>query len=114
MDHFSVSDHDLHALVDGQLAPPRRCEIEVHLATHPDAAARARGLRDQRELLAALGEALADPGPAPALASAAEDLARAVGWQRHLRRAVLAGAVGLVVAVTTFGLPVHHAVAVAR
>ena len=41
----TVSDHELHAYVDGELDAQRHLEVEAWLAVHPDAATRLRGYR---------------------------------------------------------------------
>lgn len=98
MVYGDIGENDLHTLIDGRLAPGRRCELEAFLATHPDAAERVRDLRDQRALLAELGETLADAGPGPILSRSAEALVHAVRRHRHVRQAVasLAAAVLIV------------------
>jgi len=86
-DHPDVGEDELHALVDGRLAAERRPEVEARLAAWPDAAERVRAFRDQRELLAALGEALADAEPPPALSRLGTALVCALRRQRRCRRA---------------------------
>lgn len=51
---MSVSEHDLHAYVDGRLDESRRSEIERWLAQHPDAAAEVAGWRQQNDRIRAL------------------------------------------------------------
>jgi anti-sigma factor RsiW len=99
MGHPDVSEYDLHALVDGQLAGERRHDVMVHLAAHPDAAARVATLAGQRAQLAALRESLPDAGMASPLAELGETLGRVVRRQRRVRRAItVAGAIALAVA----------------
>ena len=38
----AVSEHELHAYVDGELSPQRRVALEAWLAGHPEDAARVR------------------------------------------------------------------------
>src|SRR5262247_3465977 len=46
-----VTDDELHAFVDGELAPNRRKTVEAWLATHPDDAARVASWRAHAELI---------------------------------------------------------------
>jgi anti-sigma factor RsiW len=46
-----VTEEELHALVDGTLAPDRRPDVEAWLASHPDDAGRVAAWRSQGELL---------------------------------------------------------------
>ena len=46
-----VTEDELHALVDGELAADRRPDVEAWLAQHPDDAARVAAWRSQGELL---------------------------------------------------------------
>jgi two-component system, response regulator PdtaR len=85
-DRPDAGEDDLHALVDGRLAAGRFPEVEARLAACPDAAERVRAFRHQRELLAALGEALAGAEPPPALSRLGAALACALRRQRHSRR----------------------------
>jgi len=60
------TDDELHALVDGQLAPERRAEVEDAVARDPALAARVAAWRVQRDALRRLhGELLGEPVPAP-------------------------------------------------
>jgi anti-sigma factor RsiW len=72
-----IEDKDLHAYVDGQLAPDRRRAVELYLANHPEAALRVADWRAQNRALAlAFGPVAEEPlpgrlldvatGPAPA------------------------------------------------
>ena len=81
-----VGEDELHALVDGRLAAERCPEVEARLAARPDTAERVRVFRDQRALVAALGEALAGAEPPPALSRLGAALACALRRQRHCRR----------------------------
>ncbi|MET3916493.1 anti-sigma factor RsiW [Variovorax sp. OAS795] len=59
------ADDELHAFVDGQLAPHRRSEIEDALARDPSLAERVAAWRSQRDALRRLhGELLGEPVPA--------------------------------------------------
>jgi anti-sigma factor RsiW len=61
----TVTDAELHAYVDGQLAATRVAEVEAWLAEHPDAAARAQAYRTQNAALQALFDPVLDE-PLPA------------------------------------------------
>lgn len=99
-------DSDLHAYVDGRLAPDRRAVVEAQLAADPHAAERVRAWAAQSQALRALhAELLAAPVP-PHLLHAAQQLHRrnnrfasmqrwggmaasvflafAVGWASHM------------------------------
>ncbi len=81
----AVPEEELHAYVDGQLAPERRDEVATWLADEPEAAARVRAWQTQREELRA---AFAEPAPpAPNL-----DLLRIV--ETRMRRRRLPWAIG--------------------
>lgn len=49
-----ISEDELHAYVDGDIAPGRRLDIALYLARHPDEAARMEVFRAQREAIRAL------------------------------------------------------------
>lgn len=51
MSRPTVSDAELHAYVDGALAPARAAEVEAYLAEHPEDAARVTAYRQQIEML---------------------------------------------------------------
>jgi anti-sigma factor RsiW len=57
-----IAEEDLHAFVDGQLAPPRRAEVQRYLDANPQEARRVAAWSAQRE---ALREALAPYAAAP-------------------------------------------------
>ena len=59
-----VSEVELNAFVDGELASERRPVVEIYLAAHPAEAARLDGWRRQNELIrAALGRITHEPPP---------------------------------------------------
>lgn len=58
-----VTDDELHAYVDGQLAAERRSAVEAWLGTHPDDAARVNAWRGQAELIRARFGAVTDEMP---------------------------------------------------
>lgn len=94
--HDRVTELDLGAYVDDQLAPARRIEVEAWLAARPAEAARVMGdLRCRDELRLAL----ALPGPAGrnATAEAARRLERALSLGRMLARLRQVAAVLLLV-----------------
>ncbi len=94
-----VTDEELSASVDGELASPRRAAVEAWLRTHPDDAARVAAWRRDREALRA---AFADPAP-----EQVPDALRVAVWRRGAprlkqvpawtpaRAAALAGALAL-------------------
>ena len=55
-----ISEDELHAYVDGDIAPERRLDIALYLARHPAEAARMEAFRAQREAIRALFDDLAD------------------------------------------------------
>lgn len=60
-----ITEDDLHALVDGQLSPARRVEVEVWLDRHPEAALRVDAWRRQgADLRVALAQIEDEPTPA--------------------------------------------------
>jgi anti-sigma factor RsiW len=80
------TDDELHALVDGQLAPERRAEVEGAVARDPALAARVAAWRTQRDALRRLhGELLDEPVPASlmnALGRSQTRRARQGHWMR--------------------------------
>jgi anti-sigma factor RsiW len=89
-----IPEEELHAFVDGQLAPERHGQVAAWLAGEPEAAARVRAWQAQRTALRA---AFAEPAPPdPRL-----DLLRIVETRMRRRRlpwAVGAAAAGIVLA----------------
>ena len=61
----SLTDHDLHAFIDGELDERRYRQIVAHLANDQAAAERLNGYLRQQGELAALREQLADLDPVP-------------------------------------------------
>lgn len=60
-----ITEDDLHAYVDAQLASDRSAEVETYLAHHPEVAARIEGYRRQRDLLRTTLDPIAEE-PLPA------------------------------------------------
>jgi anti-sigma factor RsiW len=65
-----VTEAELHAWVDGQLAPPRRAAVEAYLALHPAEATRLQAYRDQNAGLRALFQPVLEEALPPVLARA--------------------------------------------
>ena len=77
------TDEELHALVDGQLAPERRAEVEEAVAHDPAVTARIAAWRRQREALRRLhGELLDEPIPAALAGALDRGLHRQGSWVR--------------------------------
>lgn len=66
-----ITEADLHAWVDGQLAAQRAREVEAHLAARPDEALRVEAWRSQKEGLRALFDPVLDEPVPPRLLRAA-------------------------------------------
>ena len=90
-----IEEDDLHAWVDGRLAPEDTAAIEAYFAAHPEARKRWLQYAEQREeLRAAFAESLDEPTPAKLC------IARLMEEQRHRlhrRFARIAAAVALLV-----------------
>lgn len=93
-----VSETDLHAYVDDQLAPERRADIEAWLAMHPDDAARVAAWQTQAdELRAHFAPELASPVP-PAMAAlfqARQGRDRAFRWALQAAAVLLVAVIGI-------------------
>lgn len=77
MNILPLAEADLHAYVDGQLAPSRQAEVEAYLAARPDEAARLQAYASQNDALHGLFDAVLDePVPARLAAPPARG-----GWQ---------------------------------
>lgn len=90
-DQSPITEADLHALVDGQLAEGRVREIEAYLATHPDDAHRVATWRAQNRDLHGLFDGVTDEPIPTGLLGAARPVARWTMWR-------LAASVALVLA----------------
>lgn len=66
----TISDAELNALVDGELLPERRAQVESWLATQPEAAARVESWRRQNDILRAAFSRIAHEAVPQALALA--------------------------------------------
>jgi anti-sigma factor RsiW len=96
----SVSDSDLSALADGQLAPERAAAVEAALARDPELAARVAEFRAQSALLRdALDPVLAEPIPERLLAAAAPAVSGEAGVARRWVMPAFAAAATLVLGV---------------
>lgn len=98
-----ITEADLIAYVDDQLDPARRIEVEEHLASDPDAAARVMADLKDRDTLRLI-HAAPLPRPAEPMLTAAIRLERALGWRElglKLRR------IAAVVALIGFGWFAH-------
>ena len=83
MSTVPILDDDVHAYVDGQLAPERAARLEAAVASDPELAARVAEMRQQNALLRdALDPALAESIPARLLEAAAVPVARATALRR--------------------------------
>src|SRR5580704_4497866 len=60
IDHLNISEDELHAYVDGELAAERRGAVEAWLATHPEDAANVAAWRKLSDLIQARYGAVAD------------------------------------------------------
>ena len=80
-----ISEHELHAFVDGRLWPARQQDVELYLDTQPELARRVAAYRAQRAMLRAAFAAQADE-PIPSelnLTRLVEDrLRHRGGWRR--------------------------------
>ena len=54
MKEHSISDHELHAYVDGELSPAQRIAVEAWLSESPEAAAQVRAYQEQNQAIKAL------------------------------------------------------------
>ena len=54
-----IGEEELHAYIDGQLAPDRQPAVQLYLQEQPDVARRVAAYREQREALRAAFETVA-------------------------------------------------------
>jgi anti-sigma factor RsiW len=90
----AVNDDDLHALVDGQLAPARLPEVLLWLRTHPEDALRVAQWQAQRLELRQLHRGLDIGETPPALLRTVTTTARRRAWPQAAAAVLLLG-VGL-------------------
>ena len=107
-------DDDLHRLVDGELEPSRRAEVEAYIGQHPEAADRVRELHRLNAGLRALSDPeLSEPVPAKFLTRPA---ARDTRW-RWIGMAAGLFAIGVVTGWLVHGVistPVQQALSLPR
>jgi len=110
----SAIDDDLHRLVDGELEPSRRAEVETYIGQHPQAAERVRALHELNAGLRALSDPeLSEPVPAQFLTRPA---ARDTRW-RWVGMAAGLFAIGVVTGWLVHGVistPVQQALSLPR
>ncbi|MBL8451323.1 MAG: anti-sigma factor [Zoogloea sp.] len=92
MNDSTVTDTELNAFLDGELAPARRAEVERWLAAHPDAVMRLEHYVDQREALHRLFNPVLDEALPEALEQAAVAPAKPGWWRGWQWQQVAAGA----------------------
>lgn len=115
MNERHIEENELHAYVDGALAPERRAVVEAYLAANPEAARRIETYRAQNALLrGALDPMLSEPVP-PSLR--VRPRARSREWFRYGGMAaslLLAGAVGWFARGQTPAAPTEFGTALAQ
>ena len=80
-----ISEHELHAFVDRQLANERQRDVTAYLAAHPAAAQRVAVFARQRAALAALAQCVAHTGAGAPATELEQALCRAIRRQARLR-----------------------------
>ncbi|MNS01085.1 hypothetical protein D3C72_323610 [compost metagenome] len=101
-----ITEDDLHALIDGQLADSRRAEVEVWLDHHPEAAVRVDAWRRQGDDLRAALAAVAEE-PTPARLNIRNLAADRRFWRADRRGAFAAAAVLLLAVGGAVGWTLH-------
>jgi anti-sigma factor RsiW len=91
-----ITDDDLIAFIDGQIAPMRRLEVEAHLAGNPEAAARVMAEMHDRDALRACFERVPGPGPDRNVVLARR-FDRNLRWRRVASRLKRAAAIAVLV-----------------
>lgn len=100
MNERTVSDHDLHAFVDGELPKHRLREVLVHLGTNPDEIPRLAWYIVQKEEIRRRLDAIARTTSDPETARLQEELGRRLNrpsllpWLRHGAAVVLLLGIG--------------------
>ncbi len=109
--HEPVSEADIQAWVDDRLPTARRPAVEAHFAFHPEDAVRARTYREQREMLAELGNRLVFADAEDFRPELLEALASRIDRGRRVRRTAMAAAVAGILlvggATAWYGVPGH-------
>ena len=102
-----ISEDELHAYVDGDIAPGRRLDIALYLARHPEEAARMEVFRAQREAIRALFDDIAHQPVPPRL----RRLMRRHAQRRARRRrtGMVVGIAAAAVVLVTGRAIVHYA-----
>lgn len=103
-----ISEDELHAYVDGNIAPGRRLDIALYLARHPAEAARMEVFRAQREAIRALFDDLAHQPVPWRLRSIVRRHAQRRARRRRSTRIVVGIAAATIVLVTGRTI-VHYA-----
>lgn len=107
-DNQPISEDELHAYVDGDIAPGRRLDIALYLARHPVEAARVEVFRAQREAIRALFDDLVDQPVPWRLRSIVRRHARR-RTQRRRRTGMVIGVAAATIVLVTGRTVVHYA-----
>ena len=103
-----INEDELHAYVDGDIEPARRLDIALHLARHPDEAARMEVFRAQREAMHALfDDFLYQPVPRRLRSIVRHHTAR--GARRRRGTGMLVGVAVAIVVLVTGGAVIRRA-----
>jgi anti-sigma factor RsiW len=103
-----INEDELHAYVDGDIEPARRLDIALHLARHPDEAARMEVFRAQREAMHALfDDFLRQPVPRRLRSIVRRHAGR--GARRRRGAGMLVGMAVAIVVLVTGGAVLRHA-----
>jgi anti-sigma factor RsiW len=74
MNHNAITEAELHAYIDGQLAESRRTAVEAYLAAEPEEAARLKAYREQNAALRRLFNPILDEVLPASLQASAEQM----------------------------------------
>lgn len=91
----AVGEAELHAFVDGALRKRQRRQVELHLACHPEEAARVDGYERQLRLLQALRAEKTDLPASPVLTELVRAFSAQLERRRRLQRLAAAAVIGL-------------------